>query len=158
MNQKKELNSLIELESQIERRIKEFNTKRGKNQWKNRFFSLAQIILSGFTTLLVAINANLSYFCITVITLVVSSLASISGQLLSKFMYQERMAMNIATVCALYELRHKITMDKKKQEDDHSLTITLQEVDLYQQQYQNILNTANGQWQKYIQDTKAIEK
>ncbi|MFK3840785.1 SLATT domain-containing protein [Serratia sp. NPDC087055] len=152
------LKSLTELESQIGARIKEFNQKRGKNQRRNQFYSVAQILLSALTTLLIAINAEMSIFWITVITLIASSLASIAGQLLSKCMYRERLAMNISTVCALYELRHIITMDQKKEEDDKAKKITLETVDLYQEKYQQILNSANGQWQLYIQKTKSSEK
>ncbi len=149
------LKSLVELEIQMKRRIDEFNKKRAQNQKSNRFYSLSQILLSALTTLLIAINTQASLFYITVTALITSSLASLAGQLLSKFMYEERMAMNIATVCALYELEHNITMDKKKEEDDkdgHEITVA--KVDIYQNRYQEILNSANGQWQKKITKQK----
>jgi len=84
--------------------------------------------------------------------------AGVAGQFLNKFMYQERMAMNIATKCSLYELQHAITMAKRMEEDDINSKITLKEVVKYQEQYQNILNTANGQWQNHIQNLKSSEK
>lgn len=158
MSAEKKLKSLSELELQIGKRIKEFNDKRRKNQCKNKLYSGAQIWLSALTTLLIAINADISIFWLTVITLIVSSLSNVAGQLLSKFMYQERMAMNISTVCALYELRHAITMDQRKEEDDEAQKITLETVDIYQERYQQILNVANGEWQQYIQENKSKEK
>lgn len=148
------LKSLTELELQIQNRISEFNGKRSENQSSNKFFTMSQMCLGAFTTLLIAINAKFTYFPITIAALVASSLATLSGQILSKFMYSERMAVNIATVCALYELAHDITMDRKKEEDDRSKhEITLKKVDNYQGRYQQILNTANGQWQKNIHKT-----
>ncbi len=66
--------------------------------------------------------------------------------------------MNIATICSLYELRHVITMAKRMEEDDVTSKITLKDVVKYQEQYQNILNTANGQWQNHIQNFKSSEK
>lgn len=159
MSTEHSLKSLAELEVQINNRIRDFNNKRVKNQNKNNHFTVVQIVSSAVTTLLIAVNAEKSIFLVTVIALITSLVASVSGQFLSKFMYRERMAMNIETVCSLYELRHTITMDKKKEEDDgESHKITLEKVDSYQNQYQKILNSANGQWQKYIQKTNTIEK
>ncbi|MBS4432430.1 DUF4231 domain-containing protein [Pectobacterium punjabense] len=152
------LKSLAELELQIDKRIKEFEKKRIENQKNNKLFSISQIFLSAITTLLIAINAEKSIFFLTVITLITSSLAGIAGQLLSKFMYQERMAMNIATICSLYELRHTITMAKRMEEDDEVYKIKIENVVLYQEQYQNILNSANGQWQHHIKNSKSTEK
>ncbi|OOQ46269.1 hypothetical protein AO361_24950 [Pseudomonas fluorescens] len=155
VNTDHKLKSLTELEVQIGRRIAEFNAKRAKNQKSNQLYSLGQILLSSLTTLLIAVNTKASLFSITVATLITSSLASLAGQLLSKYMYEERMAMNIATVCALYELSHTITMDKKKEEDDEgNHKITLDKVESYQDRYQRILSAANGQWQKHIQKSK----
>jgi hypothetical protein len=153
------LKSLNELESQITKRLEEFQEKRKKNQKKNQIYSLGQIGLTALTTLLIAINVKLSLFEITLATLVTSTLASVAGQLLNKYMYQERMAMNISTICALYELNHTIIMDKKKEEDDgEAYQITIQKVESYQNQYQQILNTANGQWKKYLEKTQGSKK
>lgn len=155
MKTEHKLKCLTELELQIQQRIAEFNGKRSKNQSSNQIFSISQICLGALTTLLIAINAKFTYFPITVTALATSSLATLSGQILSKYMYQERMSMNITTVCALYELAHTITMDRKKEEDDElKHKITINKVDTYQDRYQQILNTANGQWQKNIQKTK----
>ena len=66
--------------------------------------------------------------------------------------------MNIATICSLYELRHVINMAKRMEEDDVTSKITLKDVVKYQEQYQNILNTANGLWQNHIQNSKSAEK
>jgi len=152
------LKSLTELESQIAIRISEFEAKRRENQRNNKLFSVSQIILSAITTLLIAINAEIHVLFLTILTLLASMCAGIAGQLLNKFMYQERMAMNIATICSLYELRHVITMAKRMEEDDVTSKITLKDVVKYQEQYQNILNTANGQWQNHIQNCKSSEK
>ncbi|WP_044421484.1 hypothetical protein [Pseudomonas syringae group genomosp. 3] len=152
------LNSLNELEIQIGRRIVEFNGKRTENQRKSQLYSLGQLLFGALTTLLIAINTKTSFFSITVATLITSSLASLAGQLLSKYMYAERMASNIATTCALYELSHTITMDRNKEKDDEkNHKITLEKVDVYQDRYQQILTSANGQWQKHIQN-KVKEK
>ncbi|NMY33032.1 SLATT domain-containing protein [Pseudomonas sp. WS 5412] len=149
------LKSLAELELQIRNRLTEFEAKRAKNQKYNRLFSLAQILLTALTTLLIAINTKYTTFPLAVIAIITSSMAAVAGQLLSKFMYQERMAMDIATTCALRELAHCITMDRRKEEDDETnCKITLKQVDAYQGRYQTILNTANGQWQKNIQKSK----
>jgi hypothetical protein len=152
------LKSLTELESQIARRISEFEVKRKDNQKNNKLFSMSQIVLAAITTLLIAVNAELHELSLTILTLLASMCAGIAGQFLNKFMYQERMAMNIATVCSLYELQHVITMAKMMEEDDITSKITLKDVMKYQEQYQNILNTANGQWQNHIQNSKSAEK
>ncbi|MDI3440529.1 hypothetical protein QLG07_13755 [Erwinia sp. V90_4] len=152
------LKSLTELESQIANRISEFEVKRRCNQKYNKFLSISQIVLTAVTTLFIAINAEIHELSLTIITLLASMGAGIAGQLLNKFMYQERMAMNIATICSLYELRHVITMAKRMEEDDVNSEITLKDVVKYQEQYQNILNTANGQWQNHIQNSKGAEK
>jgi len=152
------LKSLTELESQIARRISEFEEKRRSNQKNNKFFSVSQIVLTAITTLLIAVNAEIHVLSLTILTLLASMCAGIAGQLLNKFMYQERMAMNIATICSLYELQHVITMAKNMEEDDAASKITLNDVMKYQEQYQNILNTANGQWQNHIQNCKSAEK
>ncbi|CAI8975610.1 hypothetical protein EMIT0P100_60172 [Pseudomonas sp. IT-P100] len=149
------LNSLVELERQISARLLEFNAKRASNQKHNKFFSLSQMILAFLTTLLIALNAKASFFAISMIAIFTSSLGGLAGQILSKYMYQERMSMNIKTVCALYELAHTITMDRKKEEDDSiKHRITLEKVDKYQTKYQSILDAANGQWQQQIQKPK----
>jgi len=154
-----DLKCLAELELQIGKRINEFNSKRAENQKYNRCYSLAHILLGALTTLLIAVNSKLSLFPITVITMTTSTLASVAGQLLSTYMYKERLTMNIATICALYELSHAITMDKRKQEDDKEKhKITLEKVESYNSQYQQILNSANGQWQNYFQQTKTSKK
>lgn len=152
------LKSLTELESQIANRISEFEVKRRGNQKYNKFLSVSQIVLTAVTTLFIAVNAEIHELSLTIITLLASMGAGIAGQLLNKFMYQERMAMNIATICSLYELRHVITMAKRMEEDDVTSEITLKDVVKYQEQYQNILNTANGQWQNHIQNSKGAEK
>jgi len=152
------LKSLTELESQIARRISEFEVKRKDNQKNNKLLSVSQIVLAAITTLLIAVNAEFHELSLTILTLLASMCAGIAGQLLNKFMYQERMAMNIATICSLYELRHVINMAKRMEEDDVTSKITLKDVVKYQEQYQNILNTANGLWQNHIQNSKSAEK
>lgn len=158
MSTEHKLKSLGVLESEIDARIKEFNAKRRYNQRYSEFFSLGQLILSGFTTLLIAVNTNLSCFWISVIALVTSSLASIAGQVLSKYMYQERMTMNISTICNLYELKHLITMDKMMEVDDINRKITLEKVQEYQDKYQGILNIANNKWQEIFIKSKSKEQ
>ncbi|WP_029686583.1 SLATT domain-containing protein [Tatumella saanichensis] len=158
MNTEHNLKSLVELETQIGRRISEFEGKRRENQRNNKFFSISQIILSAITTLLVAINADVHMLFVAILTLIVSMCSGIAGQLLNKFMYQERMAMNIATICSLYELQQVITMAKRIEEDDANSKITIRDVVKYQGQYQNILNAANGHWQNNIQNSKSSEK
>lgn len=158
MNTVHSLKSLTELESQIDRRISEFEIKRKDNQKNNKLLSVSQIILAAITTLLIAVNAEIHDLSLTILTLLASMCAGVAGQLLHKFMYQERMAMNIATICSLYELRHVITMAKRMEEDDVAFKITLNDVMKYQEQYQKILNTANGQWQNHIQNSKSSEK
>lgn len=150
------LKSLTELEEQIQLRIEEFDTKRAQNQKDNRLFTLTHLSLSTLTTLLIAINAKLSLFPLAIIAMTANSVAILASQLLTKFMYQERMAMNIATTCALRELSHSIIMAKKKEEDS-ALTheITISHVDSYQKRYQIILNSADGQWQKNINRKKS---
>lgn len=158
MNTAHRLQSLTELELQIAKRISEFEAKRRNNQRNNKLLSVSQIILAAITTLLIAVNAEIHVFFLTILTLLSSMCAGVAGQFLNKFMYQERMAMNIATKCSLYELQHAITMAKRMEEDDINSKITLKEVVKYQEQYQNILNTANGQWQNHIQNLKSSEK
>ena len=158
MNTAHRLNSLTELESQIARRISEFEVKRKDNQKNNKLLSVSQIVLAAITTLLIAVNAEFHELSLTILTLLASMCAGIAGQLLNKFMYQERMAMNIATICSLYELRHVINMAKRMEEDDDTSKITLKDVVKYQEKYQNILNTANGLWQNHIQNSKSAEK
>ncbi|EKN3755233.1 hypothetical protein OU748_003010 [Yersinia enterocolitica] len=158
MNTAHRLKSLTELESQIARRISEFEVKRKDNQKNNKLLSVSQIVLAAITTLLIAVNAEFHELSLTILTLLASMCAGIAGQLLNKFMYQERMAMNIATICSLYELRHVINMAKRMEEDDVTSKITLKDVVKYQEQYQNILNTANGLWQNHIQNSKSAEK
>lgn len=155
MNIEHNLKSLVELESQIKERLKEFQNKRKSNQKNNNFFSLSQIWLAATTTIVIAINTKESFFYLSLIALLTSTLTTISAQMLSKYMYQERLAMNISTICALYELQSKIVMDKKKEEDDIcGYKITIQQVELYQERYQQILNIANSQWQTYINEKK----
>lgn len=158
MNTAHRLKSLTELESQIARRISEFEVKRKDNQKNNKLLSVSQIVLAAITTLLIAVNAEFHELSLTILTLLASMCAGIAGSLLNKFMYQERMAMNIATICSLYELRHVINMAKRMEEDDVTSKITLKDVVKYQEQYQNILNTANGLWQNHIQNSKSAEK
>lgn len=148
------LNSLVELETQINNRIAEFEGKSSKNKKYNQLLKYTQILLAALTTLLIAVNTKHSIFIVSVIAMTTSALAGVASQLLSTFMYQERMIMDIATTCALRELAHSITMAKKKEEDDNACEIKLDKVDSYQERYQEILNTANGQWQKNFQNNK----
>ncbi|WP_172668500.1 SLATT domain-containing protein [Yersinia frederiksenii] len=155
MSTEHKLKSLNRLESEIDARIKEFNAKRKYNQENSKFYSFGQVLLSGLTTILIAVNTKFSFFWITIVALVASCLANLAGQILSKYMYQERMAMNISTICDLYELRHLITMDKRMEEDDETREITLDRVQEYQNEYQNILNCANNKWREHIYKSKA---
>ncbi|HFN0790934.1 TPA: SLATT domain-containing protein [Klebsiella variicola subsp. variicola] len=157
MGAEHKLKSLNVLESEIDSRIKEFNTKRNYNQRKGEMYAIGQFTLAGLTTLLIAVNAKFSSFPISVIAIVTSSLASMAGQVLTKYMYQEKMTMNIATVCDLYELKHLITMDKNMEEDDSTRKITLERVQEYQDKYQNILNAANNKWQEIFVKGKSKE-
>lgn len=58
MGAEHKLKSLNVLESEIDSRIKEFNAKRNYNQRKGEMFSIAQFVLGGLTTLLIAINTK----------------------------------------------------------------------------------------------------
>ncbi|SLY88357.1 Uncharacterised protein [Klebsiella variicola] len=158
MGTEHKLKSLNVLESEIDSRIKEFNAKRNYNQRKGEMYSIGQFALGGLTTLLIAVNAKFSFFPISVMAIVTSSLASMAGQILTKYMYQEKMTMNISTVCDLYELKHLITMDKSMEEDDGAREITLERVQEYQDKYQNILNVANKRWQEIFVKSKSKEK
>ncbi|MBW4792312.1 SLATT domain-containing protein [Pseudomonas tolaasii] len=146
------LKSLVALELEINNRITEFAQKSAKNKNYNQKLKFIQIFLAAFTTLIIAINTKYAVFTVSVIAMTTSALAGVASQIMSTFMYQERMAMEIATTCALRELACTITMDKNKEEDDASRKITLEHIDRYQERYQQIVNTANGQWQKSIQN------
>jgi hypothetical protein len=153
------LESLLELEKSIAARLAEFNAKRADNQKLNKIFYLTQILLSSLTTISIAINIKLSLLAISIVAVVASTLSSLSGLILSKYMYQERMSSNIKTVCSLYALSFSITMHKKKEQDDkNGRAITLEDVDEFQDEYQKILNTANGDWQKNILKSSAKHK
>lgn len=158
MGAEHKLKSLNVLESELDSRIKEFNAKRNYNQRKGEMFSIAQFVLGGLTTLLIAINTKYSLFPISVIAIITSGLASMAGQVLTKYMYQEKMTMNISTICDLYELKHLIMMDKNMEEDDRTMEITLGRVQEYQDKYQSILNVANKRWQEIFVKGKSKEQ
>ncbi|CTQ11414.1 SLATT domain-containing protein [Klebsiella variicola] len=157
MGAEHKLKSLNVLESEIDSRIKEFNAKRNYNQRRGEMYSIGQFVLGGLTTLLIAINTSFSFFLVSILAIITSGLASMAGQVLTKYMYQEKMTMNIATVCDLYELKHLITMDKNMEEDDATRKITLERVQEYQDKYQNILNAANNKWQEIFVKGKSKE-
>ncbi len=157
MGTEHKLKSLNVLESEIDSRIKEFNAKRDYNQRRGEMYSIGQFVLGGLTTLLIAINTSFSFFLVSILAIITSGLASMAGQVLTKYMYQEKMTMNIATVCDLYELKHLITMDKNMEEDDVTRKITLERVQEYQDKYQNILNAANNKWQEIFVKGKSKE-
>lgn len=81
-----------------------------------------------------------------------------AGQVLTKYMYQEKMTMNISTICDLYELKHLIMMDKNMEEDDRTMEIILGRVQEYQDKYQSILNVANKRWQEIFVKGKSKEQ
>ncbi|HDV8371209.1 TPA: SLATT domain-containing protein [Klebsiella pneumoniae] len=158
MGAEHKLKSLNVLESEIDSRIKEFNAKRNYNQRRGEMFSIGQFVLGGLTTLLIAVNTNFYSFSMSVLAIITSGLASMAGQVLTKYMYQEKMTMNISTICDLYELKHLIMMDKNMEEDDVARGITLDRVQVYQEKYQSILNVANKRWQEIFINGKAKEQ
>lgn len=151
MNNEHHLKSLVELERLISERTAEFNGKRKYNQKWTNFWSLGQLLFSWSTTLIIATNLKFNKFEISLAATIIASLATLSGLVLSKYMYQERMSSNIKTVCSFYELSDDIAMLKKKEIDgDESRKITLEIVDKFHAEYQRILNSANGEWQKNL--------
>lgn len=150
-----ELLSLAEIESQIERRIKEFNNKREYNERKNRTFSSLQLALAALSTLLVAISLKYQGAALPILGIIANSCAMYCTSVLDKFMYKTRMVEYLKTVCELYELKYTITMHKRKEEDYPERKITLEDIERYQDQYQEILNRANSAWRINITGNKS---
>lgn len=147
--------SLNKLILEIENRISDFNKKRGENQWGYSVTSKGQIISSAITTLLIAINVKLNVPCIAFLAIGVSALSSVFGSFLAKYMYSERLAHNIKTVCDLNELKFNIEMGMEKENDDpEKYKITIEKVEEYKDAYQGILDQANAEWQKNMKLNK----
>ncbi|WP_158586924.1 SLATT domain-containing protein [Alcanivorax profundi] len=143
--------SLNKLIVEIENRRNDFNGKRRKNQRSYNLTSKGQIIASSITTFLIAINVELDISFIAFLAIGVSALSSVFGSFLAKYMYSERLAHNIQTVCALSELKFNIEMDMEKEMDDpDNHRITMEVIDEFKDRYQNILDQANSEWQKNL--------
>lgn len=140
------LESLTELESQIEFRISEFNLKRANNQKYNKYLSLFQIITAALTTFFIAIGIHYNSSIWPIAAIATNSISILFGNILSKFMYEARMIHCISAICDLRALSFKIVMRKKIALDDETLKIKISDVRKYQQEYQTILDTANGTW------------
>ncbi|WP_234494231.1 SLATT domain-containing protein [Vibrio maritimus] len=147
--------SLNKLVLEIDNRKKDFNEKRRKNQNSYNITSKGQILSSAITTLLIAINVKLEIACIAFIAIGVSALSSIFGSFLAKYMYSERLAHNIKTVCDLSELKFDIEMDMEKEKDEpEKYKITMDRIEDYKIAYQEILNRSNSEWQKNMKISK----
>ncbi|KXF82213.1 hypothetical protein [Enterovibrio coralii] len=145
----KELSSLIEVEQQIEVRISDFNSRRFKLKRYNNYLVIFQAVFSSVTTALIAINSKLNIDMLAFIAIAVSAMSSLAGLFLSQFMFHERLASQISTVCSLRELSAAIKIRKKLEQDDRqTYEIKLQDVEDYFNQMQTILNVANHEWQK----------
>ena len=143
------LSSLNKLVTEIEARRTDFNKKRKENQKYYSVTSKGQILASAITTLLIAINVKLNLSCLAFVAIGVSALSSIFGSFLAKYMYSERLAHNIKTVCDLSELKFDIILDIEKENDEpENYKITMEKVEEYKDKYQEILNQANSEWQK----------
>lgn len=149
------LSSLNKLVTEIEARKTDFNKKRSKNQRYYSITSKGQILASAITTLLIAINAQLNLSCLAFLAIGVSALSSILGAFLAKYMYSERLAYDIKTVCDLSELRFDILLDIEKESDEpENYKITIKKVEEYKNTYQEILEQANSEWQKNMKLSK----
>jgi hypothetical protein len=149
------LSSLNKLVTEIEARRTDFNKKRSKNQRYYSITSKGQILASAITTLLIAINVQLNLSCLAFIAIGVSTLSSIFGSFLAKYMYSERLTHNIKTVCDLSELRFNILLDIEKENDEpENYKITMNKVEEYKDTYQEILAQTNSEWQKNMKLSK----
>jgi hypothetical protein len=149
------LSSLNKLVTEIEARRTDFNKKRNENQRCYSVTSKGQILASAITTLLIAINVQLNLSYLAFLAISVSALSSIFGSFLAKYMYSERLAHNIKTICDLSELRFDILLDIEKENDDpENYKITMEKVGEYKDYYQEILNQANSEWQRNLKQVK----
>lgn len=147
--------SLNKLILEIDSKKKDFNKKRRGNQRNYNITSKGQIISSGFTTLLIAINVKLDISYIAFFAIGISALSSIFGSFLAKYMYSERLAHNIKTVCDLSELKFDIEMDMEKEKDEpEKYKITIEKIEEYKSSYQDILSRSNSEWQKNMKTSK----
>ncbi|RYU42114.1 hypothetical protein ERW49_18220 [Aliivibrio finisterrensis] len=151
----KELASLTEVEEQIKARIKDFNSRRHELKNYKNSLTICQAILSSITTVVIAINAKLMLDELAFIAIFISTISSLAGLFLSKFMFHERLTSQINTICSLRELNATIQIRKKMELDDPNLyQIKLEDVGDYFNQLQIILNVANNDWQKLAKDKK----
>ncbi|HIF9258507.1 TPA: SLATT domain-containing protein [Photobacterium damselae] len=147
--------SLNKLISEIDNRRTDFNKKRRKNQSGYNITSRGQILSSAITTCLIAINVKVDISYIAFLAIGVSALSSIFGAFLAKYMYSERFAQNIKTVCELNELKFDIEMDIEKENDEpENYKITVEKIEEYKNTYQEILNRSNSEWQKNMNISK----
>jgi hypothetical protein len=147
--------SLNKLISEIDSRRTDFNEKRRKNQKSYNITSKGQILSSAITTILIAINVKLDISCVAFLAIGASALSSILGSFLAKYMYSERLAHNIKTVCDLSELKFDIEMDMVKENDEpEKYKITINKIEEYKNTYQDILNRSNSEWQKNMKISK----
>lgn len=149
------LSSLNKLLTEIEARRTDFNNKRRENQRNYSITSKGQILASAITTLLIAINIKLDLSCLAFLAIGVSALSSVFGSFLAKYMYPERLAHNIKTVCDLSELRFNILLDIEKENDKpENYKITMEKIEEYKDIYQEIIDQANSEWQKNMKLSK----
>lgn len=149
------LSSLNKLLTEIEARKIDFNKKRRESQQNYSITSKGQILASAITTLLIAINVKLNLSCLAFIAIGTSALSSVFGSFLAKYMYSERLAHNIKTVCDLSELQFNILLDIEKENDEpDNYKITMEKIEDYKDIYQQIIDQANSEWQKNMKLSK----
>jgi hypothetical protein len=155
MDLKANLESLKELESQISKRIDDFNSKRHRlKNWRN-LLVIGQIVFATLTTLFVAINIKFNIVLISILAIVFSALSTLTGTFLSQFQFHERLISHINTVSNLRELKSRLKLHKMKAIDnENNYKIAINDVEIYFEELQRILNIANSEWQKLINNNK----
>lgn len=151
MGDELKLSSLDELKKQINNRISDFNIRRQVLKRRKNTLVVGQLILTAVATILIAININFDSTIIAIVAIVLNGCGTIFASLLSQFMFNERLASHISTICSLRELQARIKMDMAKDADcadEHKIEIS--NVEYYFEDLQKILNIANNEWQKLV--------
>ncbi len=132
------------LEKWIQKRIISFDKRRNFYRKGAYQFTLIAAGLSTITTILIGVGRIYNSTLISVISLVTSAAMSFLSAWEGFYGYRQRWVQNNDTLMKLYAINSDIQYQKARSGNN----LSLEEIDQFYKQYQEILRTANEKWRE----------
>lgn len=149
------LQSLDELEKQINTQITQFDGRRQRTRrWKNVLL-IAQVLFTALTTFLIAANTKYNSDILNISAVALNLSATVFGIFQALYMFHERLHTYTMTSASLQGVLARLKMHKLKHADDPiACPLDTSTVDQLFLEMQTILENSNGQWSKMMINNK----